>query len=161
LSGFCPKKTKVEADIMDIAVDYEQDFYSWLVFNARLLREKRFSEADIENIAEELEGMSRTEKRALDNRLAVLLGHLLKWQFQPDKRSTSWKGTIDEQRKRIRKLLEESPSLKNGLEDRLMRSYDIGISVAVKDTGMKESVFPETCGYSLRQVLDKNFYPES
>ncbi len=146
---------------MDISIAYDNDFYSWLIYNARMLREGRFAEADIENIAEELEGMSRSEKRALDNRLAVLLGHLLKWQFQPDKRSTNWRGTIDEQRKRIRKLLEESSGLKHELEDRLTRAYDLGISIAVKDTGMTESVFPETCPYTLRQVLEKSFYPES
>lgn len=146
---------------MDISISYEHDFYSWLVFNARLLREGRFAEADIDNIAEELEGMSRSEKRAIDNRFAILLGHLLKWQFQPENRSTSWKGTIDEQRKRIIRLLEESPGLKYELEERLVRAYDIGISVAVRDTGMKESVFPDVCPYTLQQVLDKSFYPES
>jgi hypothetical protein len=147
--------------MMNISISYENDFYSWLIFNARLLREGKFAQADIANIAEELEGMSRSEKRALDNRLAILLGHLLKWQFQPEARSASWQGTIGEQRKRIRKLLEESLSLKHDLEDRMMRAYDIGISVAVKDTGIKESVFPEACPYALGQVLDKNFYPES
>jgi len=78
---------------------YESDFYAWVLRNAQLIRQGQFSLIDRENIAEELEGMARTDKRQLASRLAVLLAHLLNWEFQADKRSSSWRGTIKEQRR--------------------------------------------------------------
>ncbi|MBF0551328.1 MAG: DUF29 domain-containing protein, partial [Deltaproteobacteria bacterium] len=90
---------------------YDRDFYAWTMNNAELIRQGRFSEIDIEHLAEELEGMGRSEKRALISRLAVLLAHLLKWTFHPGLRCTSWKYTIKEQRRRVLALLKDSPSL--------------------------------------------------
>ncbi len=89
----------------DLAMEYQQDFYSWLCHNVRLLREGRLSDADIENIAEKLDGMSKSQQRELVRRWKILLTHLLKWQFQPDRRSKSRKGTIMEQRSQIKQLL--------------------------------------------------------
>ncbi len=89
---------------------YQADYYGWLQENAQLIREKRFSELDVDNIIEELESMGKSEKRELSNRLTVLLMHLLKWQYQSVKRSTSWRNTIAVQRIDIRELLEDSPS---------------------------------------------------
>lgn len=91
---------------------YEQDFYAWANRNAQLIRAGKLSEIDVENIAEELEGMGRSEKRAFINRLAILLAHLLKWHFQPALRSRSWQYTIRAQRDQLYDLLEDSPSLK-------------------------------------------------
>lgn len=83
---------------------YEKDFYAWAIHNAKMLRERRLSEIDIENIAEEIESLGKSEKRELLNRLAVLLAHLLKWKFQPAKQSNSWKFTIKEQRFELKDL---------------------------------------------------------
>jgi hypothetical protein len=91
---------------------YESDFYAWANEQATLLREGRFAEADVENIADEIESLGRSEKRDLVNRLAVLLAHLLKWQFQPVWRGKSWRLTIKEQRRRLSEHLDENPSLK-------------------------------------------------
>ncbi len=85
----------------ELAIEYQQDFYLWLCHNIELLRNGRLSEIDVENIAEELDGMSKSQQRELISRLKILFAHLLKWQFQPDRRSTSWKGTIIEQRSQI------------------------------------------------------------
>src|SRR5690348_13781708 len=93
------------------SADYEEDFYAWTVEQAHLLRSGDLSAIDIENIAEEIESMGRSDRRAIESRLAVLLTHLLKWQIQERMRSRSWAGTIGEQRRRIAKLLRESPSL--------------------------------------------------
>lgn len=139
---------------------YEQDFYAWLRKSAQLIKEKRFSELDIDNIAEELEGLARSDKRQLINRFAVLLAHLLKWQYQAEKRSKSWERTIKEQRKRIILLLEESPSLKYEIELKLADAYEIAILSAANETGLDESVFPESCEYSLTEALDSHFYPD-
>jgi hypothetical protein len=139
---------------------YEQDFYAWLLKSATLLRQRKFSELDVEKIAEELEGMARSDKRQLLNRFAVLLSHLLKWQYQPDKRSKSWDRSMKEQRKRILLLLEESPSLRYAIEKTLADAYEIAVLTAANETGIDELAFSESCEYSLEEILDKNFYPE-
>ena len=144
----------------DLAIEYEQDFYSWLCHNIRLLREGRLSEADVENIAEELDGMSKSQQRELANRLRILFAHLLKWQFQPDRRSGSWKGTIVEQRSQIRQLLKISPSLKNRIDEKIADAYADAVEYAALETGIPESDFPRTCPYLSEQALDKNFYPD-
>jgi len=136
---------------------YEGDFYAWLLRNAQLIRQGQFSQIDRENIAEELEGMARTDKRQLASRLAVLLAHLLKWEFQADKRSSSWRGTIKEQRRRILKLLAESPSLKNEIENQLVDAYESAIIIASNDTGMSEFDFPSKCPFELEQILNEDF----
>ena len=84
------------------AVDYEKDFYAWTVEQARLLRSGELSAVDIENIAEEIESMGRSDRREIKSRLIVLLSHLLKWQMQPQMRSAGWSATIREQRRRSR-----------------------------------------------------------
>ena len=90
---------------------YDQDFLEWTVRNSGLLRAGRFGEADIEHIAEEIEDMGKSQRRELGSRLEVLLAHLLKWQFQPGGRNSSWESTIRIQRTKIAKLLRDMPSL--------------------------------------------------
>lgn len=138
---------------------YEKDFYAWLLNSAQLLRQGKFSELDVEQVAEELEGMARSDKRQLLNRFAVLLAHLLKWQYQPEKRSKSWERTIREQRKRISLLLEESPSLKSEIDQKLSDAYEIAVLSAANETGLDDDRFPESCEYSLEEVLDE-IYPD-
>lgn len=140
-------------------VGYEQDFYTWLMQNAALIRQGRFDEIDAENIAEELEGMAKRDRRQLMSRLAVLLMHLLKWQFQPGKRSSSWELTIIEQRRRVEELLKDSPSLKYQLEERLAEAYEIAILKAARETGLARQTFPPGCPYTLDEALDDTFYP--
>jgi len=146
---------------MEHAINYEDDFYSWLMYNAQLLKQGRFADADIDNIVEELEGMSRSEKRALINRLAVLLTHLLKWQFQPARRSKSWKYTVAEQRRKVCKLLKESPSFRHGFDAKTEEAYEDALYQTAKETHLDISVFPSVCPYSSEQILDMNFYPDS
>jgi hypothetical protein len=126
--------------------EYEKDFYAWTVHNAKLLREGKLSEVDIENIAEEIESMGKSEKRELINRLAILIAHLLRWKFQPGKRGNSWKYTIKEQRLRLSKLIEESPSLKYELEKRIDEAYEDAYYLALSETGLDEDTFPKNCG---------------
>jgi len=139
---------------------YDQDYYLWLMKNAVLVREGRLSEADTENIAEELECMGKSEKRALVSRLAVLLAHLLKWRFEPERRTNSWKYTIIEQRRKIVELLDDSPSLRNELDNRFDYAYESARIKAAKETGMDITSFPEACPFSRKQVTDKDFYPD-
>ncbi|BAP56709.1 hypothetical protein THII_2412 [Thioploca ingrica] len=145
---------------MNKAIDYETDFYAWASYNAQLLREGKFSELDIEHIAEELESMGKNNKRELISRLKILIGHLLKWQYQPGGRSTSWRGSIVEQRLQLNDLIEYSPSLKPQLLEAITQAYPHAVELASDDTGFLESVFPEICPYSQEQILTKGFFPE-
>jgi len=140
---------------------YEQDYYLWLMKNAELVREGRFSEADAGNIAEELECMGRSEKRELTSRLAVLLMHLLKWRFEPEKRTNSWKYSIIEQRRKIVELLNDSPSLCREFDRQFPYAYESALIKAAKETGMDTACFPQECPFSPEQVMDKNFYPDN
>jgi vacuolar-type H+-ATPase subunit C/Vma6 len=143
----------------NIQTEYEKDFYAWAIHNAKLLREGKLSEVDIENIAEEIESMGKSEKRELINRLAVLLAHLLKWEFQPERRGNSWRYTIKEQRLRLQDLLKESPSLKKSLEENLNHAYEHALIIAIGETDCSEKTFPKKCPFSLQQALDKDFFP--
>jgi len=152
---------QTDAVMNNLAIEYQQDFYSWLCHNVRLLRKGRLSDADVENIAEELDGMSKSQQRELVSRLRILLAHLLKWQFQPEYRSKSRKGTIAEQRSQIKQLLKISPSLKNRMDEKVGDAYADAVEYSSLETGIPESDFPQTCPYPLHQALDKNFYPDA
>lgn len=115
---------------------YEQDFDLWISHNVRLLKEGRLSEIDARNIAEELEDMGKSQHRELLSRLEILFAHLLKWQFQPDHRSRSWKAGIVEQRHRIKGLLKTSPSLKHQMEKKVAEAYPDAVEYAAAETGI-------------------------
>ncbi|MBD2566846.1 DUF29 domain-containing protein [Anabaena lutea] len=139
---------------------YNSDFYGWTKEQAQLLREEKWETVDKLNLIEEIEALGRQERRELVNRLGLLLAHLLKWQYQPDKRSNSWLATIREQRSQVMRLLADSPSLKSYLEEAFQLSYEDGINLAVKETNLVYETFPESCNYSITQILDAEFLPE-
>ncbi len=138
---------------------YQADYYGWLQENAQLIREKRFSELDVDNIIEELESMGKSEKRELSNRLTVLLMHLLKWQYQSVKLLTSWRNTIAVQRIDIRELLEDSPSLRREVADKIAVAYEKAVLAAEVETGIEKQNFPSACPFSFEQILDEDFLP--
>lgn len=116
---------------------YETDLYAWAMRNTALIRAGRLEEADLENIAEELESMGRSERRALENRLAVLSMHLLKWRYQSTLRGTNWRATIKEQRLQVARLLKDNPSLQPELPDLLTSAYESAVLKAVRETGLE------------------------
>lgn len=146
---------------MDRTSLYESDFYAWTQRQSELIALQEWSRIDAANVIEELESLGRKERQELRNRLGILLGHLLKWQFQPDRRSNSWRGTIREQRKQINLLLKDSPSLKPYLQEALQDAYELGAALAVKETQLSEGVFPQSCPYLLRDVLEPDFFPQT
>lgn len=137
---------------------YNSDYYAWTQAQAKLLREGKLSELDVAHLAEEIEDMGKSEKRALETRLEILFIYLLKWQFQTAYRSTSWELTIKEQRKRLAKHLKENPSLKAVLADSIGDAYELAVLGATRETGLKD--FPEKCPYTLEQLFDSKFFPE-
>ncbi len=141
---------------------HEQDFYTWALETARAIRERRFAGIDWEAVAEELEDMGRSEARALESQLARLIAHLLKWQHQPEQRrlsENSWRATIENARREIRKLLRENPGLKSRLLELFSEAYPQGVDWAVIETNLSRSVFPAACPWSLEQVMDDGFWP--
>ena len=139
---------------------YETDFQLWLEQTAVALSSEDFRAVDVENLVEELRDMGCKSKRELVSRLKVLLMHLLKWQFQPQRRSGSWLNTIDEQRDQLRLMLQDSPSLNPYLRLVLPDVYPKAVRAAVNETGLSASMFPLDCPYSVEQVLAVAFLPE-
>ena len=139
---------------------YEQDFFAWANQQAALLRAGKLTEADIGNIAEEIESMGRSEKRELVNRLAVLLLHLLKWQFQPGLRSNGWRLSIEEQRYRLEDHLNDNPSLKAMLDAAMRNAYRLALVEAERETGLARGTFPAACPYGFDQATRSDFWPE-
>lgn len=138
---------------------YDQDFYAWANEQAGLLRAGKLTQADIEHIAEEIESMGKSEKRELVNRLSVLLMHLLKWQFQPTARSTSWRLTIEEQRDRLVDHLADNPSLKATIETSIVTAQRLAILGAARETGLDVGTFPTLCPWSFEQIIASDFWP--
>lgn len=146
---------------MNRPATYETDFHAWALQNASMLRQGRLDELDIEHIAEELEGMSASERRELLNRLQVLLLHLLKYQYQPESRGKNWLLTISHQRTVIERLLEQSPSLGGMLnEETVAKVYAKAVREAVIETNLERHLFPVACPYLIERVLEEDWLPE-
>lgn len=151
--------TDIAEDTDVVTTLYEQDFYAWTLEQAAKLRAGQWASLDIANLAEELEDLGKSQKKELKNRLVVLLAHLLKWQFQPDRRATSWEVTIINQRLELADHLSENPSLKAQLDDVLQQAYRLAIGEARKQTHLKPSTFPATCPYTQEQIFSADFWP--
>ena len=133
---------------------YEEDFYLWIQQTSQNLRDRNFSEVDLDNLIEEIETMGRSEKSALASNLRVLLMHLLKYRYQPEKRSKSWEYTIFEHRNRIQDIFENSPSLKRYYEEVFEKSYQKARKAASIETGLPIKTFPEVCPFTDDEILE-------
>jgi hypothetical protein len=142
------------------APTYDGDFYAWTGDQAARLREQKPKGIDWENVAEEIESLGRSERREIRSRMLVLLHHLLKWQFQPAGRSNSWRASIRGARRELARDVAESPSLKRYPAQVLREQYELARLEASGETGLPEMSFPETCPFTIDQVLDPVFYPE-
>lgn len=141
-------------------IHYEHDFYGWTQEQAALLRARRLNDLDIDNLIEEIESMGRSEKRALESSLTVLLMHLLKWKYQPQRRSRSWQLTIKTQRINFSKTLRENPGLNPKFAQCLVDAYQIAVLKAAQETDYDTSIFPVECPWNLVQITDDSFYPD-
>lgn len=142
-----------------LAEVYAQDFHRWLTANVEIIRWGKLNDIDAEHIAEELDAMSKRERREVISRLTILLVHLLKWEFQPTQRSRSWRNTLTVQRGELSDLLEDSPSLRAELEQYIERAYTRSRLLAEDETGLEASAFPSECPYALEAILDPAFLP--
>ena len=140
---------------------YDEDFYAWTQAQAALLREEKVADLDYANLAEEIESLGKSDRRALESRLERLLQHLLKWCYQPREQSTSWRLTIREQRRRIVKLLRDSPSLRREVAAFIEAGYPYAREQALDETGVAQAAMPAECPWTEAQILDVTFWPET
>ncbi|NJO54970.1 MAG: DUF29 domain-containing protein [Bacteroidales bacterium] len=134
---------------------YDDDAYGWAFEQAALLRAGRWSDLDIEHLADEIESVGRTEADKLESALRLVLMHLLKWDYQPEKRTRSWTITIANQRDRATKFLQENRSLKPRLGDIIADAYRLARREASGETDLDLSIFPETCPWSFDDIMTR------
>jgi len=130
-----------------------QDFYSWLMEQARFVRAGRWDQVDRENLAEEIESLGREQFNKLESALRVLLLHILKWDHQPDKRTRSWALSIKAQRMEIEDIIGDNPGLKPRIDEAIARGYRKARVEAARETGLKEDRFPTLCPYAWDDLM--------
>lgn len=143
------------------AAAYETDFSAWAADQARRLRGAKPAGLDWENLAEEVESLGRSDKRALGSALKVVLEHLIKWRYQPEKRSQSWSDSIEEHRDRMARIVEDSPSLAGLPATELAREYDRARRKALRDTGLPPAAVPALSPFTADEALDPDFWPDA
>lgn len=129
---------------MSVPNSYETDFYAWTIEQVTLLHNQQWQQLDLENLIEEITSLGKQQRQELPNRLSILLAHLLKWEYQPQKRSRSWLATIRVQRRDVLHLLRDNSSLKSYLQG---------------ETNLPEATFPKLCPYDFGEIQDESFYP--
>lgn len=140
---------------------YEDDVIAWAEQQASLLRAGRWSELDVDNIAEEIEDVGKSEKRELQSRLALLIAHLLKWAYQQHMRGHNWVYTIREQRAAIDLGIVKSPGLQSVLADPawVQQTYHHAKVKAYED--MHDAILPDELPWTMEQILSSDFMPAS
>jgi len=139
---------------------YEKDFNLWIEQTVNQLKTGDLGRLDLENLIEEVDSMGRSQKQELGNRLDVLIMRLLKWKYQPKKRSSIWISTINEQRRQIKLVLKDSPSLKPYLRDNLQDCYQDARLDAATETELSLDIFPLDCPFSQEEILTTGFTPD-
>jgi hypothetical protein len=143
---------------------YERDYYAWLQDQVRALRERRVEEVDWENVAEEIEDLGKSERRGVSSHLATVMEHLLKLKYAHglfrEYNARGWRVSVRSARRRIRKLLDESPSLRPQLQEMLADAYEDGRIEALREPGLTEDMLPKTSPWTLEEVMDDGFMPD-
>ena len=141
---------------------YDSDFFTWTQEQAALLRDGKVDALDLANLAEEIESLGKSDRRALGSHVRGLVMHLLKWHAQPSGRQTgqSWRTSINNHRREIQAIADDSPSLRQQIVVLLAREYPRSRRDASDETGLPLVAFPETCPWTVEQILDEAFWPE-
>jgi Domain of unknown function DUF29 len=138
---------------------YRLDFNAWVDETAQLLRDRRWQEVDVDHLIEEVQDLGKSEKRGISSQLTRLLLHLLKWEYQPQRRSDSWLDSITDARTQIELAIEDSLSLSTYPAQQLQQSYSRARRQAAQQMGLDSSTFPEVCFYPLERVLSEDWLP--
>jgi len=153
LTGHAASKRTGLADL------YEHDYYSWTNVQAQALRERKATGLDWDNLAEEVEDLSKAERHRLESHLELVVMHLLKWTYQPQRRTRSWSDSIEEHRFRTQRVLAENPGLKPTLPEVLASTYRAARFAARRGTKLELSVFPESCPWTIDDAMREDFLP--
>lgn len=141
-------------------MSYQNDFYQWTQQQADLLRQGAFSELDVENLIEEIETTGRSQRDAIGSHLVIILMHMLKWRYQPERRSTtSWRDSVVNGRIQIDDLLENNPSLNSKVQSLIERGYPKARRYASRETDLPLATFPEECPFTIEQITG-DYWPE-
>ena len=140
-----------------VRADYARDFYSWLMEQARFVREGRFDALDRDNLAEEIESLGREQFNKLVSALRVLMLHMLKRDHQPERRSRSWLLSIEAQRDDLDDVLDDNPGLKPRIAEAIGRAYRRARRDAAQETGLDQTAFPASCPYSFEDITSRDF----
>jgi len=136
---------------------YDTDFVEWIEHTATLLRQGRFDELDLENVAEEIECLGRNERVAVKVQLRRMLRELVKQRIQPERGGASWRVSIHDARAEIRSRFKHSPSLRRYAEENLQEIYASAVKDALFETGLTEragEAIPAECPYTLNDLLE-------
>lgn len=159
IRALATRSTSIKGRLINATL-YDLDYAAWLEQQASLLKTGCLADLDLQHLTEELELKLGNERREIYQRMRVLIGHLLKWKYQPEQRSGSWEGTIRVQRKDLHKLLKNSPSLKRFVEPEAIEAYADAIELVSYEMKIQESIFPAERPFSIENILDKNFWPD-
>ncbi|WP_252177778.1 DUF29 domain-containing protein [Endozoicomonas sp. 4G] len=148
---------------------YDTDFYTWSYQQAELIKQGRFDELDMDNLAEEVEDMGRARQRSVESRLSQLLMHSLKWQMQSKKNDLhdmdrwfrSWSISIGKQRDAIEHELKKNPGLYHKLEEIFLESYQYARKLAAREMQCKPDAFPSECPWTYDEIMEDDWLPES
>lgn len=147
--------------IASAVVSYDDDLYAWSKDQAARLRALKPRHVDWEHVAEEIESLGRSDRRSLQSDLKVVLLHLIKWRYKPQKRKPGWRSSINEHRDRIERIIQDSPSLARVPAESLAVEYRKARLQALQDTKLPGGRIPDTCPFSIEQVLDTDFWPKA
>ena len=142
-------------------LDYNTDFYTWTQTQAAALRAKDWPGLDVFHLAEEIESWGNEQAHAVESHLVIVLTHLLKWRYQPERRSRGWRTSVRVGRQQIARRLRRNPGLRPGLPTFLTDAYSDARKRAMDETDLALATFPEACLWPLTQVLDEDFWPEA
>ncbi|MEQ8467216.1 DUF29 domain-containing protein [Coleofasciculus sp. E1-EBD-02] len=145
---------------MNLASLYDVDYDQWLARTINLLKENRFNELDKDHLIEELEDLSRREKKTVERFLEQIIRHLLLWQYwtvEHDYNANHWQAEIMSFRTQINEDLTQN--LRNHLQENQVKIYEKALNYVNQKTGY-EVDFPENCPYTLDQLLEMNWLPE-
>jgi hypothetical protein len=155
-----PQEAARMAKTLDMPSLYDTDYVAWLEEQVHSLRTGCLAALDVENVALEVEGLMNSQRQQLQNRLEVLIHHLLKWDHQSDQKSNRWRATVQEQRSRIRRLLRFSPSLSREVEPICQDVSSDAVQAAVIETRLSETAFPPKLPYTVEQILERELPAE-
>ncbi|MFM7365214.1 MAG: DUF29 domain-containing protein [Cuspidothrix sp.] len=140
---------------------YETDFNLWIEQTVKQLKNGQIQDLDIENLIEEVQSMGSNDKREIKSRLIVLIMHLLKYKYQPRKKTKSWTSTIITQRNELELVLENSPSLNPFLKENISECYQKARKNAARETKLTLTTFPLECPFTPEQIIDSDYFPDT